>query len=88
MNKNRNRVSVIPPKEDKVNISLIDVETSAWVRKANAAGTDGTVRRRRRSFEAGTEEYAEYIQKRVFNKRHAWRPYLWERKRFDFLFMQ
>lgn len=39
-------------------------------------------RRRRRSFEPGSEEYAAYVEKRVFNKRHAWTPYLWERKRF------
>ena len=38
-------------------------------------------RRRRRSFDAGTEEYAVYIQKRVFNKREAWTAHLWERKR-------
>ncbi|XP_045211369.2 transmembrane channel-like protein 7 [Mercenaria mercenaria] len=44
--------------------------------------TKSTVRRRRRrSFEPGSEDYAAYVEKRVFNKRHAWTPYLWERKR-------
>lgn len=38
-------------------------------------------RRRRRSFEPGSDEYAAYVEKRVFNKMHAWTPYLWERKR-------
>ncbi|KAL4239388.1 TMC domain [Mactra antiquata] len=44
--------------------------------------TESTVRRRRRrSFEPGSDEYASYVEKRVFNKRQAWTPYLWERKR-------
>ncbi|XP_060606990.1 uncharacterized protein LOC132759266 [Ruditapes philippinarum] len=38
-------------------------------------------RRRRRSFEPGSDNYAAYVEKRVFNKRHAWTPFLWERKR-------
>ena len=84
MNKNKSRVSPLPPKKGTVNISLIDAEKGAWTGKQKG-GKDENVRRRRRSFEAGTEEYAEYVQKRVFNKRESWRPYLWERRRFAFL---
>lgn len=58
------------------------------IRKTNRGytGTQNTEestvrRRRRRSFEPGSD-YASYVEKRVFNKIHAWTPYLWERKRF------
>ena len=48
--------------------------------------SESTVRRRRRrSFEPGSEDYAAYVEKRVFNKRHAWTPFLWERIRFGIL---
>ena len=80
MSKNRNRVSPLPSKKG----SLVDAEKGAWAGKQKNE-KEGTVRRRRRSFEAGTEEYADYVQKRVFNKRESWRPFLWERRRFAFI---
>ena len=76
----KNRVSPIPPK-DGSQAKTTNVNKSDWGRKQDEKNEETLRRRRRRSFEAGTQEYAAYIEKRVFNKREAWRPYLWERKR-------
>lgn len=58
------------------------VFTTGRTQPRNQPSEESTVRRRRRrSFEPGSDEYAAYVEKRVFNKIHAWTPYLWERKR-------
>ena len=73
-----NRVSPV----GKGQLTISDDVSGDWDAKQDEVEDGKNVRRRRkRSFEPGSDEYASYIEKRVFNKRHAWTPFLWQRKR-------
>ena len=79
-----NKIGVSPSniKDKTINVMLTEHEKSEWHNEKSAA--DETLRKRfkRGSLELGSEEYISYFQHREFNQREAWRPYLWQRKRW------
>ncbi|KAH3734916.1 transmembrane channel-like protein 7 [Dreissena polymorpha] len=81
----RNKIAPVPPGGQ---VSISEFTDDDWRRTGNADGMntvgsgsgDATIRRRRRHVDASTNEYASYVEKRMFNKLHAWTPYLGQRK--------
>lgn len=68
-------------------VSISEFTDDDWRRTGNTDGintvgggsSDATLRRRRRHADASTNDYADYVEKRMFNKLHAWTPYLGQR---------
>ena len=79
----------ISPFKDNGQISVSEYISSDWdsrndfkKQKPKTFGDEEeALSRRRRSYEAGTEEYASYVEKRIFNIRESWTPFLWQRIR-------
>lgn len=78
---NKIRVSPTNLKDKTVNLVLTEGERTDWDEQKQQADETLRKRFRRGSLEVGSDEYVSYFQQRVFNKREAWRPYLWQRKR-------
>ena len=69
-------------KDKVVDSMLSEKDKSEWHNEKSEANENLRKRFRRGSLEVGSEEYISYFQQREFNKREAWRPYLWQRKRW------